>query len=84
MLNSYAREKRAFPWGRKGPGGLPGLQNRAGVGDPGAGGFDSHAPSPPSIRLARRPTHYCLTYLTALRRYVGMSRAPIANKVRQG
>ena len=29
-----------------GPGGLPSLQNCAGVGDPGTGGFDSHAPSP--------------------------------------
>lgn len=29
-----------------GPGGLPSLQNCVCVGDPGAGGFDSHAPSP--------------------------------------
>ncbi|CAA9575894.1 MAG: hypothetical protein AVDCRST_MAG19-3349 [uncultured Thermomicrobiales bacterium] len=29
--------------------GRPELQNRAGVGDPGAGGFDSHAPSPPAL-----------------------------------
>ena len=35
-----------------GPGGLPGLQNRVGVGDPGAGGFDSHAPSLPDFRMA--------------------------------
>lgn len=42
-----------------GPGGLPSLQNCAGVGDPGTGGFDSHAPSPghpmgnaaPSVRV---------------------------------
>jgi hypothetical protein len=29
-----------------GPGGLPSLQNCVRVGDPGPGGFDSHAPSP--------------------------------------
>lgn len=34
-------------WGRMEPGGSPSLQNCAGGGDPGAGGFDSHAPSPP-------------------------------------
>ena len=52
MLDSRARriwQRRHPPRGRMGPGGLPGLQNRVGVGDPGAGGFDSHAPSPPLV-----------------------------------
>jgi hypothetical protein len=51
MLNSLTPESTGEQWGRKGPGGLPGLQNRAGVGDPGAGGFDSHAPSPLKNRV---------------------------------
>lgn len=46
MLHSLSRPTHGSLRGRKGPGGLPGLQNRVGVGDPGAGGFDSHAPSP--------------------------------------
>lgn len=61
-----------------GPGGPPGLQNRAGAGDPGAGGFDSHAPSP-----IITPVMFAATMLMLLASPVATAgrreRAPVRN-----
>ncbi len=55
------------------PGGSPSLQNCAGGGDPGAGGFDTHAPSPPppSSRPERRDLSFSAYHSRMIRIRLG-------------